>query len=97
MECHKVAKQMMTTIKADLTMMAKQDTRCTAAAYTKHYIVCRSREGMHLSIQSQGITTLRNISASLKFCLRECAAAECLAIVFDVSTAYERVVVRLSC
>ena len=43
-------------------------------------------------------TQLRDISASLKFCLRELAAAECLAIEFRHDTeGYERVLVSLSC
>ncbi len=80
LECDKVAKQMMTIIKADFSKMARQDTRC-AASFIKNYSVYDSEHGLCLDAPCHVDNGLSSISEPLKCRLKDLAAAECLAIV----------------
>ena len=95
MKCDKVAKQLMTTIKADFSKMAKQDTWC-AAAFTKRYYVYENEHGLYLDAPRGAASS--SISEPLKCRLRDLAAAECLIIGFGPGYyQQEKISVSLSC
>jgi hypothetical protein len=82
LQCNMAAKRFMTTIKADFTLMARQET-LEAAAFTKCYCMCDSEHGLYLDVSHRKGNGLSNIVEPLKSRLRDLAAAECMATAFD--------------
>ena len=94
---------MMTTVKADFSKMAKQES--DRAAFTKSYSVHDSQHGLCLKASGPCSTRcgLSSISEPLKCRLRDLAAAECLAVEFyshlgcRQHVSAERILVSLNC
>ena len=93
----------MTTLKADFSEMAKQDSYC--AAFTKSYSVYDSQHGLYLKASGpcSARCGLSSISEPVKCRLRDLAAAQCLAIEFcshlgcRQHVSAERILVSLNC